>query len=135
MPATHAAGENDANQDLTKGQVDPAHILQVGMGFWGSKALLSAVELELFTKLGRDGMTGPQIAEALGLHERAIPDFPDALVALELLDREGEGSDALYRNTEAGAAFLDKASPAYVGGIFEMANARLYPFWGDLTDA
>jgi hypothetical protein len=135
MPATHAASENHANQDLMAGQVDPSHILQVGMGFWGSKALLSAVELELFTKLGRNGMTGPQIAEALELHERAIPDFPDALVALELLDREGEGGDALYRNSDAGAVFLDKGSPAYIGGILEMANARLYPFWGDLTEA
>jgi hypothetical protein len=105
------------------------------MGFWGSKTLLSAVELELFTKLGSERMTGPQLAEGLGLDARAIPDFPDALVALGLLEREGEGSDALYRNTEAGALFLDKASPAYIGGILEMANARLYGFWGDLTEA
>ncbi len=115
-------------------QVDPSHIMQVGMGFWASKALMSAVELELFTKLGREPMTGPRIAEALGLHARAIPDFPDALVALGLLDREGEGSDAPYRNTQATAVFLDKASPTYIGGILEMANARLYPFWGDLTE-
>src|SRR4051812_17015082 len=80
------SSENHANQDLMAGQVDPSHILQVGMGFWGSKALLSAVELELFTRLGSESMTGPQIAEALGLDARAIPDFPDALVALELLD-------------------------------------------------
>src|SRR4051812_3276770 len=109
--------------------------MQVGMGFFGSKTLLSAVELELFTKLGGEGMTGAQIAETLGLHARAIPDFPDALVALGLLDREGDGSGALYRNNEAGAVFLDKASPAYIGGILEMANARLYGFWGDLTEA
>jgi predicted O-methyltransferase YrrM len=109
--------------------------MQVGMGFWASKTLLSAVELELFTELGSDGMTGPQIAEALELDARAIPDFPDALVALELLDREGEGGDARYRNTPATAVFLDKASPAYIGGILEMSNARLYRFWGDLTEA
>jgi SAM-dependent methyltransferase len=116
-------------------QVDPSHIMQVGMGFWASKTVLSAVELELFTKLGSDGMTGAQIGEALELHARAIPDFPDALVALELLDRDGEGSDARYRNTQATAVFLDKASPAYIGGILEMSNARLYGFWGDLTEA
>ncbi|MGH2990643.1 MAG: methyltransferase [Solirubrobacterales bacterium] len=122
-------------------QLDPSHIMQVGMGFWASKTLLSAVELELFTKLGSDGMTGAQIAEALELHERAIPDFPDALVALELLDRDGDGDgdgdgdDARYRNTDVTATFLDKASPAYIGGILEMSNARLYQFWGDLTSA
>src|SRR5437764_5607111 len=100
-------------------QVDPSHIMQVGMGFWGSKTLLSAVELELFTKLGSEPMTGPQIAEELGLDARAIPDFPDALVALGLPDREGEDSDAAYGNTPSTAAFLDKASPTYVGGILE----------------
>src|SRR5207244_13053838 len=40
-----------------------------------------------------------------------------------------------YRNTRETAVFLDKASPAYIGGILEMANARLYRFWGDLTEA
>jgi hypothetical protein len=103
------------------------------MGFWASKTLLSAVELELFTKLG-DGMTGSEMVKTLGLHERAVPDFPDALVALQLLDRDGDGPEAVYRNTQAGAVFLDKASPAYVGGILEMSNARLYPYWADLTE-
>jgi hypothetical protein len=114
--------------------IDPAHIMQVGTGFMASKTLLSAVELELFTRIGGDAMTGSQLGETLGLHPRAIPDFPDALVALGLLDRDGEGADARYRNTEATAAFLDKTSPTYIGGILEMANARLYPFWADLTD-
>jgi hypothetical protein len=80
-------------------------------------------------------MTGPQIADAVGLHARAIPDFPDALVALGLLDREDDGGSALYRNTQETAVFLDKASPTYIGGILEMCNARLYRFWGDLTEA
>jgi len=113
---------------------DPGHIMQVGMGFMGSKALLSAVELELFSKLGEDGLTADELRETLGLDERAVPDFPDALVALGLLDRDGEGADARYRNTPDSAFFLDKSSPAYCGGILEMANARLYAFWGDLTD-
>jgi hypothetical protein len=116
-------------------RVDPSHIMQIGTGFMASKTLLSAVELELFTRLGGDAMTGAEIAEQLGLDARAVPDFPDALVALGLLDREGEGGDARYRNTDATAAFLDRSSPTYVGGILEMANARLYPFWGDLTEA
>jgi predicted O-methyltransferase YrrM len=71
----------------------------------------------------------------LGLAPRAVPDFPDALVALGLLDRDGEGAEALYRNTPETAFFLDKASPAYIGGILEMFNARLYRFWGGLTEA
>ncbi len=112
--------------------MDPSHIMQVGMGFFASKTLLSAVEIELFSRL-KEPMTAAQLGQALGLHARAIPDFPDALVALGLLARDGDGPDARYHNTPDGAMFLDKASPAYLGGIFEMANARLYPFWADLT--
>ncbi|MFL5781309.1 MAG: methyltransferase [Thermoleophilaceae bacterium] len=109
--------------------------MQVGMGFWASKTLLSAVELDLFTELANDSMTGAEIGERLGLHARAVPDFPDALVALGVLDRDGDGPDGRYRNTPESRAFLDTSSPTYVGGILEMANARLYGFWGDLTEA
>src|SRR4051812_5508908 len=110
---------------------DPAHIMQVGMGFWASKTVLSAVELELFTVLGEGPMTGEEIGNRLGLHPRAIEDFLDALVALRFLDREGTGGEGRYRNTAETAAFLDKRSQIYFGGILEMANARLFGFWGD----
>lgn len=114
--------------------MDPAHIMQIGTGFMASKTLLSAVELELFTKLGADAMTAGELADALSLDARAVPDFPDALVALGLLDRDGDGEDGRYRNTPDTSVFLDKSSPAYIGGILEMCNARLYRFWGDLTE-
>ncbi|MDP1820605.1 MAG: methyltransferase [Acidimicrobiales bacterium] len=115
---------------------NPDHILQVGMGFFASKTLLSAVELELFTVVSGSGLTGEEIARRLGLHERSRYDFLDALVALGLLERTGSsGAEAVYSNTADATAFLDKASPAYLGGILEMANTRLYGFWGSLTEA
>jgi SAM-dependent methyltransferase len=120
---------------MSQVQLDPSHILQVGMGFWPSKTVLSAVELELFTHLGTGAMTGEEVGERISLHPRAIHDFLDTLVALRLLERDGDGSDGRYRNTPETAAFLDKTSPTYVGGILEMSNARLYRFWGDLTEA
>ena len=120
---------------MSEVKLDPAHILQVGMGFWPSKTVLSAVELELFTAIGDDEMTGVEIGERLGLHPRAIYDFLDTLVALRFLERDGDGTDGRYSNTAETAAFLDKRSPTYIGGILEMSNARLYRFWGDLTKA
>jgi precorrin-6B methylase 2 len=111
--------------------VTPDAIMQLGFGFWGSKALLSAVELGLFSELAH---TGPVDAETLrgrlGLHERSATDFLDALVALGMLER----ADGRYSNTAATEVFLDRAKPSYLGGILEMANARLYPFWGTLTE-
>jgi predicted O-methyltransferase YrrM len=114
---------------------DPTHILQVGMGFWASKVLLTAVELELFTVLGKRAMTGEELGKALGLHPRGIWDFFDALVALGFLAREGDGPSGWYRNTDVTAHFLDKSQPSYIGGILEMANARLFRFWNDLGPA
>src|SRR5215210_2114620 len=114
---------------------DPSAIMQVGMGFWPAKTLLSAVELRLFTLLGSSSMTAGEIADRLELRSRAVFDFLDGLVALHLLERKGSGDTAQYANTPDTAVFLDTNSPAYIGGILEMANARLYGFWDGLTDA
>ena len=116
-------------------EVAPDHIMQIGMGFWASKVLLSAVELGVFTHLADGPKTGLELERALGLHPRGTSDFLDALVALGLLGREGSGAGSLYRNTSETSVFLDRKSPRYVGGILEMANARLYRFWADLTPA
>jgi len=113
----------------------PDRILQIGMGFWASKALLSAVEIGVFTELAAGSRTGAELEDALGLHPRATFDFLDTLVALGMLERDGDGADGRYRNTPATALYLDRNRPTYVGGILEMANSRLYRFWGDLTPA
>jgi hypothetical protein len=112
----------------------PARIMEVGMAFWPSKVLLSAIELGLFTRLGSRALTGEELQAALELHPRANPDFFDTLVALGFLERHGDGPRARYRNTADTATFLDRSSPHFMGGFLEMANARLYPFWGNLTD-
>ncbi|MBA2443787.1 MAG: methyltransferase [Nocardioidaceae bacterium] len=126
MNSTERAAEHGPN---------PEQILQIGMGFWASKTLLSAVELELFTVLSDTELTGDDISTKLELHDRSRFDFLDALVALGVLQRAGSGPGAVYSNTPDTAIFLDKTSPAYLGGILEMANARLYGFWGSLTEA
>lgn len=113
----------------------PDLILDTGLAFWRAKALLSAVELGLFTALADGPLSAEQLRRRLGLHPRAMPDFADALLALGFLQREGSGERALYANTPATEAFLDRREPGYIGGWLEMANARLYPFWGRLTEA
>lgn len=118
------------NDDL-----DPSRIMQTATGFWASKVLLTAVEFQLFTTLGDESMTATELGEHLAIHPRGRLDFFDALVALGFLDRIGDGPDACYRNTEETNAFLNKASPAYIGGLPEMLNARLFGFWNDLGTA
>ena len=113
------------------GSVSPDGILQLGLGFWGSKALLSAVELGVFTELasGPKDLAGP--TAGLGLHPRSARDFFDALVALRIIDRQG----GMYVNSAEADRYLDRGKPTYLGGLLEMCNARLYGFWGHLTDA
>jgi hypothetical protein len=109
----------------------PDAIMQLGVGFWGSKTLLSAVELRLFGTLSESGpLDCEQLREQLDLHPRSARDFFDALVALGMLDR----SEGKYSNTAETDLFLDPAKPTYMGGVLEMANARLYTFWGSLTE-
>ena len=115
---------------MAKAQLTPAKIMQLGMGFWGSKTLLSAIELGLFTELAKGPLDERALTKRLQLHSRSAKDFFDALVALGMLMRMG----TRYTNTPETAKFLDRSKPSYAGGILEMCNARLYTFWGSLTD-
>lgn len=116
-------------------KVDPTHIMQTATAFWASKVLLTAVELDLFSKLDGGAMTAVQLGDSLGLHPRGTYDFFDALVALNFLQREGDGPEGKYSNTPDTAAFLSKHSPTYIGGLPEMLNSRLFGFWNDLGTA
>jgi len=117
---------------MTTSAPSPQNILQTCFAFWASKTLLSAVEMGVFTELAQ---TGPQhfdeLSRRLGLHPRSSRDFLDALVALKFLHR----TDNNYGNTPETDLFLDRHKPSYIGGILEMANNRLYPFWGHLSEA
>src|SRR5258705_7838806 len=106
-------------------------IMQLGFAFWRSKTLLSAVELGLFTELANGPLDRETLAKRVGLHPRSALDFLDALVSMSMLER----TDGRYANTAETNLYLDRRKPSYIGGLLEMANARLYQFWGSLTEA
>jgi len=114
--------------------LDPSNILNVGLGFWASKTLLTAVKLELFTRLAVRPLTAKEIKHEICLNERGLYDFLDALVALGFLQKKGNKSTAVYSNSVDTDLFLDKNKLSYVGGILEMANNRLYGFWNFLEE-
>jgi len=109
----------------------PDGIMRLGLGFWGSKAFLSAVELGVFTELAKGPAAADALRQKLGLHKRSAVDFFDTLVALGMLDKR----DGRYLNTPETDFYLDRAKPSYIGGLLEMSNRRLYGFWGRLTEA
>lgn len=112
-------------------QLNPEKILQTGLAFWASKTLLSAIEMGVFTELSSGAKQFDSLSGRLGLHPRSARDFLDTLVALGFLVRNAD----VYENSPESNLFLDRKKPSYVGGILEMANTRLYPFWAHLTEA
>lgn len=109
----------------------PEKILQTGLAFWPAKTLLSAIEIGVFSELAHGPQAFEQLSARMALHPRSARDFLDTLVSLGFLVRDGDR----YANTVETDLFLDRAKPSYIGGILEMANHRLYPFWGHLTEA
>src|SRR5262245_16702928 len=110
--------------------VTPDAIMKLGFAYWGSKTLLTAVELGLFTELAKGPLALEDLRARLDLHPRGVRDFLDALVALGMLRRE----QGAYANTPATDLYLDRAKPTYLGGMLEMMSARLFRFWADLTE-
>jgi hypothetical protein len=108
----------------------PDAIMQLTRAYAGSKALVSAVELELFTTLADGPLTGEALRAKLGLQSRGATDWLDALVSLGMLDRDGD----LYANTAATDLYLDRAKPTYVGGMV-VGMAADTSHWDSLTAA
>lgn len=129
--ARHGTRRAPARSHISRPAPSPGRLLQLGLGFWGPRALLSAVELGVFSALAKGPLDESQLRERVQLHQRSARDFLDALVALGVLQRKS----GLYRNAPDADAYLDRAKPSYVGDLLEMAAVRLYPFWGSLTEA
>ena len=120
----------------TTQQPNPSDIMKIGMGFWPSKVLLTAVNEGLFTHLAEKALSLLEIKKMFGWNcsNRHASDFLDTLFALKFLNREGIGESAVYSNTTDTGFFLDRKKASYMGGILEMANNRLFRFWANLED-
>jgi len=108
----------------------PETIMQLTRAYAGSKALVSAVELGLFTTLADGPLTGDVLRAKLGLQPRGSTDWLDALVSLGTLKRD----DDLYANTAATDFYLDRAKPTYLGGMV-IGMAADTSHWDSLTAA
>jgi len=117
---------------MTHQTISPTRILELGLAFRASKALLSAVELNVFTLLADGPLDLNALSERVGLNERGARDFLDALVAIGMLTRHGDGR---YANSAETDLYLDRNKPSYIGGALESAITRSYAVWASLTMA
>lgn len=100
--------------------------------FQSSAAIRAAVDLEVFTAIAEGHTTPAALAERCNAAERGLRILCDNLVILGFLTK-GEGS---YQLTRDSAIFLDRRSPAYMGGIVEfMHSPSILDSFTRLTEA
>ena len=71
--------------------LDQEQIMEMTAGFMPSCLLGAAAELDVFTLLGDASMTANELVEHLGSDPRATRMLLDALTALDVLDKDGDG--------------------------------------------
>lgn len=100
--------------------VSPALALDAIIGYHKTAAIKAAIELGLFTAIGAGSDTVPALAAATGAAPRGVRILCDHLTVSGFLTKAGE----TYANTPSTAVFLDKRSPAYIGGIADFLASR-----------
>jgi len=105
----------------------PDPIFQMATGFWVSKTLMTAVELEVFTKLAGKSVNIDQLQSLLEIENRPAEAFVTALVSLGLLKvNKNKNGEKVFANSEVSSMFLDKSKSTYIGDVIAMFDERLY---------
>lgn len=122
----------------------PSPIMQMAIGFWVSKTLLTAVELDVFTRISSyqenknvESITLEEFQHLTGIrYSRPAEAFTTALVSLGLLKaNKNQKGEKTFVNTQLSAQFLDKGKSTYIGDVIAMFDERLYKRWDKLSDA
>lgn len=109
--------------------VSPDLLVDAALAYQQTAAIKAAVELDLFSEIARGSDTAEAIARSTGAAVRGIRILCDYLTVRGHLEKEGD----VYRLTRSAAAFLDRGSPTWIGGIVEYLAApeMLDLFLGD----
>jgi SAM-dependent methyltransferase len=112
------------SQMLTVPEID-----NLARGFMAARVILTGVELDLFGILDEGSLTAPELAQKLKTDRRATELLADALVGVDLLQKE----NGRYQNTPPALKYLSSQSPRYRGGgLRHLAN--LWNSWDRLTE-
>ena len=103
-------------------------VLAEARGFLSSRVILTAAELDLFTRLEAGPETAEQLAAALHLDLRALTRLLDVLVTLGFLDKFPNGYSITVKGACLGSSHPDSVRPML------LHQARLWRSWSGLTD-
>jgi len=97
-----------------------------------TEAMKAAIELEIFTAIAEGNTTVPDIAKRCSASERGIRTLCDFLTVHGFLTKEGNQ----YSLAADSALFLNRHSPAYVGGAIEfLLTPRMREGYARLAEA
>ena len=116
---------NSARKDIILGN----QITELALAFQGSRILLSAIELDLFTAMGDVERSGGEVAMTLGTESRATDRLLNALCTLGIVKKK----KGRFSNTPLTLRFLVKGKPEYMAGL--MHYVHLWDSWNTLTQA
>jgi 2-polyprenyl-3-methyl-5-hydroxy-6-metoxy-1,4-benzoquinol methylase len=101
-------------------QPSPQLFFQTINAYQQTEALKAAIELEVFTAIGEGNATAAGIAKRCEASERGVRILCDFLCIMNFLTKDG----SRYKLTPDSAMFLDKRSPAYLGGATEFITTE-----------
>lgn len=103
-------------------------VLEDVRGFLKGRVILTAAELDLFTRLDKERATAEDLAKGLECDRRCLTRLLDCLVALELLSKQ----DSIYQNTKRGALLSSEHPETELPMVLHLNG--LWESWGGLTD-
>ena len=113
-------------------QPSPILFFQTINAYQRTEALKAAIELDVFTAIGEGNTTADKIAQRCEASERGTRILCDFLTIMGFLNKDQNG----YSLTQDSAIFLDKRSPAYLGGTIEfMATEKLTDNFKNFAEA
>src|SRR4029079_13686063 len=116
----------------TAQQPSPQIFFQTINAHQRTEALKAAIELEVFTAIGEGNATVADIAKRCQTSEKGMRVLCDYLTTMEMLTKQGDR----YALTLDSSVFLDKRSPAYIGGATEfLCSPMLMAGLQHMTDA
>jgi 3-hydroxy-5-methyl-1-naphthoate 3-O-methyltransferase len=117
---------------LAEAPPDEAQALHaLGLGFMAARTLHVALQWRLFTHLAAGAQPLVQVAQALGLAERAAGRLLYACVALGLV----QATDGVFRNTPLTQKYLVEGQPTFIGSYLRMFDALGYHRWEQMGAA
>lgn len=111
--------------------MNPAPIFDCFFAYQKTAAMQASVDIGLFSALAAGHATAADVAKACNASPKGVRVLCDYWTVNGLLTKSGDR----YALTPEAATFLDRKSPAYVGGVLGFVNGPITPFFDKLTDS